>query len=174
MDNKTTRLIIALAWITILAVAGAKFYVVQRDNHIKAMGEACVHHIHNLSASANANLSDVYSFNSPKDAQNYEWQALAQCSVNYPFFSNNSSNTFNLSLKTLDVSYNNMTGMPAEIGQLNKLQTLNYSYNNITGLPNELANLKNTLKEFNLTGNPISPSTLSKLKSELPNTTIIF
>lgn len=77
-------------------------------------------------------------------------------------------------LKTLDVSYNNMTGMPAEIGQLNKLETLNYSYNKITGLPNELANLKNTLKEFNLTGNPISQDTLNKLKAQLPNTTIIF
>lgn len=77
-------------------------------------------------------------------------------------------------LKTLDVSYNNMTGMPAEIGQLSKLETLNYSYNNITGLPNELANLKNNLKEFNLTGNPLSQNTISKLKTSLPNTTIIF
>ena len=32
-------------------------------------------------------------------------------------------------LKNLNVSYNNMTGMPAEIEQLNKLETLNYSYN---------------------------------------------
>lgn len=77
-------------------------------------------------------------------------------------------------LVTLDVSYNNMTGMPAEIGQLNKLQTLNYSYNHITGLPNELANLKNTLKEFNLTGNPLSQDTITKLKTELPTTNIIF
>lgn len=77
-------------------------------------------------------------------------------------------------LIALDVSYNNMTGMPAEIGQLNKLQTLNYSYNKLTSLPNELSNLKNNLKEFNLTGNPISQDTLNKLKSELPNTTIIF
>lgn len=67
-----------------------------------------------------------------------------------------------------------MTGMPAEIGQLNKLQSLNYSYNNITGLPNELENLKSTLKEFNLTGNPLSPDTLEKLKEMLPNTKIIF
>ena len=77
-------------------------------------------------------------------------------------------------LTDLDVSYNNMTGMPAEIGQLNKLVTLNYSYNKITGLPNELANLKNNLKTFNLTGNPLSQSTVDKLKTELPNTTIIF
>lgn len=77
-------------------------------------------------------------------------------------------------LKILDVSYNNMTGVPAEIGQLNKLEVLNYSYNKITGLPIELANLKNTLKEFNLTGNPVNQDTLSKIKSQLPNTNIIF
>jgi len=77
-------------------------------------------------------------------------------------------------LTTLDVSYNNMTGMPAEIGQLNKLVSLNYSYNKITGLPNELANLKNNLKTFDLTGNPLSASEISKLKASLPNTNIIF
>ena len=77
-------------------------------------------------------------------------------------------------LKTLDVSYNNMTGMPAEIGQLSNLETLNYSYNNITGLPNELSNLKNNLKVFNLTGNPLSQDAVSKLKASLPNTNVIF
>ena len=77
-------------------------------------------------------------------------------------------------LKTLNVSYNNMTGMPAEIGQLSKLEVLNYSYNHITGLPNELANLKNNLKTFDLTGNPLSASQISALKNELPNTTILY
>lgn len=77
-------------------------------------------------------------------------------------------------LKHLDVSYNNMTGMPAEIGQLSNLEVLNYSHNNITGLPNELANLKNNLKEFNLTGNPLSQETINKLKTQLPNTVVIF
>lgn len=77
-------------------------------------------------------------------------------------------------LKQLDVSYNNMTGMPAEIGQLSKLEILNYSYNNISGLPNELSNLKNNLKEFNLTGNPLSQEQINNLKTSLPNTTIIF
>lgn len=77
-------------------------------------------------------------------------------------------------LKHLDVSYNKMTGMPAEIGQLSQLETLNYSYNDITGLPNELADLKNNLKEFNLTGNPLSQAQITKLKTSLPNTNIIF
>ena len=77
-------------------------------------------------------------------------------------------------LQTLDVSYNNMTGMPAEIGQLHSLQTLDYSHNQITGLPDELSNLKSNLKTFNLTGNPLSQPQITKLKSELPDTTIIF
>lgn len=77
-------------------------------------------------------------------------------------------------LEMLDVSYNKMTGVPAEIGQLRNLQTLNYSFSNITGLPNELANLKNNLKEFNLTGNPLSQDKIDRLKAQLPNTTIIF
>lgn len=77
-------------------------------------------------------------------------------------------------LRSLDVSYNKMTGMPAELGQLSNLESLNYSHNNITGLPNELANLKNNLKEFNLTGNPLSQDQLAKLRARLPNTTIIF
>lgn len=77
-------------------------------------------------------------------------------------------------LETLDVSNNNMTGMPAEIGQLSNLETLNYSNNKITGLPNELSNLKNNLKTFNLTGNPLSAEQISKLKASLPSTNIIF
>ncbi len=77
-------------------------------------------------------------------------------------------------LKQLDVSYNKMTGMPAEIGQLSNLEVLNYSYNNIDGLPNELANLKNNLKEFILTGNPLSQDKINQLKAELPNTSIVF
>ena len=77
-------------------------------------------------------------------------------------------------LQTLDLSYNNMTGIPAEIGQLYSLQTLDYSHNQITGLPDELTNLKNNLKTFNLTNNPLSQSTINKLKYELPNTNVIF
>jgi len=77
-------------------------------------------------------------------------------------------------LKHLDVSYNSMTGMPAEIGQLSNLETLDYSHNNISGLPNELTNLKNGLKEFDLTGNPLSREKISNLKVSPPNTKIIF
>lgn len=77
-------------------------------------------------------------------------------------------------LKELDASNNNLTGVPAEIGQLSKLKTLDFSNNKITGLPNELANLQDTLKIFNLSGNPISQETINRLKASLPNTEIIF
>ena len=77
-------------------------------------------------------------------------------------------------LRTLDVSYNDMTGMPAELGQLHSLETLNYSYNKISGLPNELTMLRDHLKEFNLTGNPLSSAQISNLQTALPSTKIIF
>lgn len=77
-------------------------------------------------------------------------------------------------LKYLDLSYNNMTGVPARIGQLKNLQTLNYSYNDVTDFPNEISNLAGTLKTLDLTANPIEASKISKLKSQLPNTNIIY
>lgn len=76
-------------------------------------------------------------------------------------------------LKTLDASYNNMTGIPAEIGQLNQLQTLDYSYNKIDTYPNEIANLKQ-LKTLNLTGNPFSAAKIAEIRAKLPNATIVF
>jgi Leucine-rich repeat (LRR) protein len=66
-----------------------------------------------------------------------------------------------------------MTGIPAEIGQMSHLQTLDYSYNKINTFPNEIANIKQ-LKTLNLTGNPLTSSQISQLKTDLPNTTIIF
>lgn len=77
-------------------------------------------------------------------------------------------------LKELDASNNNLTGVPAELGQMIKLEVLDFSNNKITGIPNELAKLKNTLKTFKLSGNPISQETIQKLRADLPNTNIIF
>ncbi len=66
-----------------------------------------------------------------------------------------------------------MTGVPAEVGQLQNLQTLDLSYNQLTGLPNELANLKN-LKTLNLAGNQYSEQDLAPIRAALPNTTFIL
>ena len=76
-------------------------------------------------------------------------------------------------LEILNVSDNNMTGIPAEIGQLSRLRILNYADNQITGLPNELGKLKN-LEVFDLSGNNPSQQDLSKIQSELPNSTQII
>lgn len=78
-----------------------------------------------------------------------------------------------MSLKSLSASYNNMTGVPAEIGQLTKLENLDLSYNNIDSLPNEIADIKQ-LKTLNLTSNPISTEKIARLRTQLPNTNIIF
>jgi Leucine-rich repeat (LRR) protein len=76
-------------------------------------------------------------------------------------------------LVKLDASYNQMTGVPAEIGQLNQLETLNYSYNKITAFPNEIAKLTQ-LKTLDITGNPLSAQQVQQLRDKLPNTEIIF
>jgi Leucine-rich repeat (LRR) protein len=76
-------------------------------------------------------------------------------------------------LVVLDASNNQMTGIPAEIGQLHDLQTLNYADNNISTIPKELLSLKQ-LKTLILTGNPLSQATINELKANLPNTSIQF
>ena len=65
-----------------------------------------------------------------------------------------------------------MTGIPAEIGQLQNLVSLNLSNNNFTGLPLELGNLKN-LKLLILSGNNYSEQDLTKIKSDLPSAVTI-
>lgn len=70
------------------------------------------------------------------------------------------------SLKILDASNNQMTGVPAEIGQLEKLEILDLSNNKLTGLPYELGNLKN-LKVFNISGNQYSKQDLDYIRSKL-------
>ena len=76
-------------------------------------------------------------------------------------------------LRLLDASYNNMTGIPAEIGQLNQLEELNYSYNQIDTLPNEIFKLSQ-LKKLDLTGNPMPLEKVQELRQKLPNTTIVI
>jgi Leucine-rich repeat (LRR) protein len=70
-------------------------------------------------------------------------------------------------LKSLNLSKNKMTGVPAEIGQLQKLEILDLSENQLTGLPNELGNLKN-LKTLDLSGNNYSEYDLEIIQKNLP------
>ncbi len=80
---------------------------------------------------------------------------------------------FLTNLKQLDISDNNFTGLPAEVGQLSKLEVLNLSNNPFTGLPNELANLKN-LKILDLRGTQYAKADLEVIKKGLPASTQIL
>jgi Leucine-rich repeat (LRR) protein len=76
------------------------------------------------------------------------------------------------SLRVLNISNNQFTGVPAEVGQLSNLEVLDLSNNRLTGLPLELGNLSN-LKILNLKGNEYSEFDLGLIKEKLPNTVII-
>ncbi len=75
-------------------------------------------------------------------------------------------------LKILNLSNNNFTGVPAEVGQLKNLEVLNLSNNQLTGLPNELGNLSK-LKLLDLSGNNYSEADLQKIKETLPSSAVI-
>lgn len=76
-------------------------------------------------------------------------------------------------LRTLDLSNNKFTGVPAEIGQLEKLEVLNLSNNRLTGLPMELGNLKNLIL-LDLRGNAYSEQDLANIKMNIPSTAKIL
>jgi len=67
----------------------------------------------------------------------------------------------------LDLSNNNFTGVPAEIGQLQQLEVLNLANNQLTGLPYELGNLAN-LQLLDLRGNQYAAQDLARIKETLP------
>jgi Leucine-rich repeat (LRR) protein len=73
---------------------------------------------------------------------------------------------FMQNLVSLDLSDNNFTGVPAEIGQLTKLEYLDLSNNPITGLPNELGKLIN-LESLDLRGTQYSKQDLSGIRNGL-------
>lgn len=74
-------------------------------------------------------------------------------------------------LTVLDLSGNDLTGLPAELGQLKNLEVLDVSDNRLTGLPLELGNLTQ-LRVFDISGNPYSERDLEQIASKLPNTEI--
>lgn len=75
-------------------------------------------------------------------------------------------------LRTLDLSDNNFTGIPSEIGQLTNLEVLDLSNNPVTGLPQELGNLQN-LQLLDLRSTNYSAQDLEAIKKALPASTVI-
>jgi|GEM_PF-7000430 len=73
------------------------------------------------------------------------------------------------SLITLDVSHNQISSLPSQIGQLTRLESLNVSYNKLSGaLPGEIRkmSLKSLDASYNsLTGVPAEIGQLSNLKT---------
>jgi Leucine-rich repeat (LRR) protein len=76
-------------------------------------------------------------------------------------------------LEVLNLSGNNFTGLPAEVGQLRELRTLNLANNNFTGLPHELGNLEK-LELLDLRGNNIATFDLEVISKALPSTTRVL
>jgi len=74
-------------------------------------------------------------------------------------------------LKILDLSGNDLTGLPAELGQLKNLEVLDVSDNRLTGLPLELGNLTQ-LRVLDITGNQYSKQDLDQIAAKLTNTEI--
>jgi len=66
---------------------------------------------------------------------------------------------------------NQLTTLPSEIGNLQKLKKLYLWQNQLTTLPEEIKNLQN-LKELYLGGNNFSATEKERIKSLLPNCTI--
>lgn len=77
------------------------------------------------------------------------------------------------SLKELNISNNNFTGLPAEVGQLSQLEILNLSNNPLTGLPQELGKLKK-LKVLDLRGTEYSSFDMDIIQANLPSSTQVL
>lgn len=74
-------------------------------------------------------------------------------------------------LRSLNLSNNALTGLPAELGQLTQLTYLDVSQNKLTGLPMELGNLTQ-LEVLDISGNPFSVQDLDQIATKLPKTII--
>ena len=67
------------------------FYFLMADYHNSKNGEYCLHHLHNLVNSADANLSDVssvYGYGSKSNAEQFMLSVTAQCLITYPNYNN--------------------------------------------------------------------------------------
>ena len=72
----------------------------------------------------------------------------------------------------LDLSDENLTSLPAEIGKLKNLMHLDLCFNKLTSLPAEIGKLEK-LKSLYLINNAISKEDIEKIKKLLPNCKIL-
>jgi len=79
-----------------------------------------------------------------------------------------------INLQYLYLGVNQLSNLSDSFGQLTKLQELRLDSNQLTTLPESIANLKDSLKTLDLSGNPISEEEKAKIRSWLPNTRITF
>lgn len=76
-------------------------------------------------------------------------------------------------VRILDLSENQLTILPKEIGKLQKLQLLDLSRNRLITLPKEIGQLKN-LRWLSLKNNTALIPQKNKIQKLLPNTNIDF
>ncbi len=91
------KTILVLSWVTTLVVGLSIFSVwfsrdqlkknnASRDNHIKELGLACIHHVHNLQNPADANKKSFYGIGL-QSVDAYVADAMLECFQRYPLYS---------------------------------------------------------------------------------------
>lgn len=78
-----------------------------------------------------------------------------------------------LPLVDLNVSNNQLTAIPPDIGQLNSLRYADFSHNQLTDVPDQVTQLQN-LKWLNLAANPIDLETIAELRQRMPSTIVNY
>ncbi len=88
--------ILVLAWLTVMVIGTASFFVwhtndqrqraiIDRQNQIKELGSACIHHVHNISNPADSKKMGIYG-NVDNPVQ-YELVETLECLKMYPLYS---------------------------------------------------------------------------------------
>jgi Leucine-rich repeat (LRR) protein len=76
-------------------------------------------------------------------------------------------------LRDLNLNNNQLTSLPDSIGNFNYLQIIEVKNNQLTTIPESISKLTN-LNRINLTGNPIPPAEIERIRRLLPNRHVIF
>ena len=77
-------------------------------------------------------------------------------------------------LSVLNLAHNGLSKVPEGIGNMLSLQKLDLSNNQLTGLPREIISLTGNLKELSIQGNQIPVEEINWLEEAMPSTKIRF